>query len=733
MESNNISHYIHLKYPNNVEKNVHIDDVLHELYYNLAIINENKYTAIEYKNLQKLISHNEDLIPLYDIFSKNIYLVNGENVFTRVIKFHYRLPNKNMVKKLLKTIESIDSSLTEYKEKLVKNINFIKNFDFDTLERTYYKLFYLSQPKIQEITSCLKPSFIPFITKKPYYTKTELINMALNMNIPITDNYSNLCKSVSKNDIDATIILSHQLYIKSTAKAYIQLYTLLGSYYWNQYIRVEQNRDTHSELQINRLYNIIRGSPSFNKQYMLYRFIDNDDYLSSIKINDIYCEESFISTTRNPFYDTKNNTFGFILIKIIIPKNVEGIGLCVESYSLFSGEEEILLGPSKLKLISKDTNYKYYHPDKKASKRIQKMYTFEFVEKLSLKNFDNYHMSSITIPTIDWLNSKAIGDDFKSKVYHFHKNVLPSSNNKRYFNSKIGDKMFLFHVFYLDDNPIYEKYFFLQKENNNSIDEIYFIIHDETTGEIILFIELRDIISVNYIHKFTGTPEQPYSDNELVHFISCMAHYFGINRVIIHDVYQSYLNISLKLLSNYDGSIFNESNPDNHIVSLYSGDFKYYNVNIINHINDSHVRFHDLPGIKSNLKKYQFKIYKTIDANELFIDIVKSPLYNLLIKLNKVNNHTNILDFYLYVHSNYFYMIKELKHLIVNYEKNTLLSSNIPWIESYTLLNSEEYLYENKLISSITTFNSELYHSYLKKLSEDHKNVSFNKFRLGLI
>ena len=60
--------------------------------------------------------------------------------------------------------------------------------------------------------------------------------------------------------------------------------------------------------------------------------------------------------------------------------------------------------------------------------------------------------------------------------------------------------LYLFQAFYLDDNPIYEKYFFLQKKNDfKQREQIYFVLQDKDTGEIQMLIELRDIISVNYI------------------------------------------------------------------------------------------------------------------------------------------------------------------------------------------------------------------------------------------
>ena len=725
---------IHVIFPDKSLKSIVFDNIYHELYYNLGMINKDKYSAKEYKDLKIQISKNDKFLPLYDIFSKNFYIINSENIYNRVHHFHYRVPTTEIIERLQKTLISFtDKTLESYKEKILKNINFIKNFDLDTLEKNYYKLFYLSQPNTVELTSCIKPSFIPFITTKPYYTKSELINLGLNMNLTLDENIENICKVVSLNDVNSSTILSHQIYIKNFSKAYVQLYSLLGSSYWNFYIRNKNCvRDLHDEAHISSLYKIIKNAPKFDKSYWVYRFVDNDEYLSHLKVGDTFEENSFISCTRNPFYNTQNDIFGFILIKILLPKGLKGTGLCMESYSLFSEEEEILLNPSNLKLVSKDEKFHYYHPNNKASKKIKKLYVFEYVSMAPLPNTKQYADPKNEIPTISWLKDTLKGDDFASKVYYFYKSVLPTYNNKRYFKTVIGEKTYLFSAFYLDNNPIYEKYFFLQKKDAMNKDEIYFILHDHITGDIQLMIELRDIISVNYIHRFTGSVQLPFSNSDLILFLASMARYFEISQVIIHDEYKSYKNISEKLLINTDSNIFDQDNPDNHIISLYSGDFNYYNADLIKHIENKEKRFLD-PGITYNLKSHHFQRFSKLMAIDIFQDIEKSPLYNILVKLTKVKKY-NLLDFYIYIHYNYFYLIKELNGLIINYDIDIFKDITMnPWTNSYILLNSEEYLFEKKLISTIKTFKSNIFQNYLIKLGQEHKKLSFNNYRLGLL
>jgi hypothetical protein len=191
------------------------------------------------------------------------------------------------------------------------------------------------------------------------------MNLIKNQNIKLNE-INNLCDIITKNEINSKTLLEHQIFIRENyIKSFIQYYSLYGSSYINNYLRSNlslNNKFINNMVDI--FYNIINKSPSFDKDYILYRFIQDDKHLQNIKINDIYTDKSFISTSRNPFYCSKINQFGKILLKIKIPKNIEGIGLCVEQYSNFMDEEEIILNPCKMKLISKNNDFKYYHTNK---------------------------------------------------------------------------------------------------------------------------------------------------------------------------------------------------------------------------------------------------------------------------------------------------------------------------------------------------------------------------------
>jgi hypothetical protein len=132
---------------------------------------------------------------------------------------------------------------------------------------------------------------------------------------------------------------------------------------------------------INKILNVMKNSPALDNNYFVYRFIWDDSFINKLKIGDTVVDNGFISTTRDPFYSPGlTGKFGLTLIKINIPKNKKGLGLFIENFSLFQKEEEFLLSPfTKLKLLSKDDNFKYYHTNEAFEKLIEKKYEFEYV------------------------------------------------------------------------------------------------------------------------------------------------------------------------------------------------------------------------------------------------------------------------------------------------------------------------------------------------------------------
>lgn len=737
----------YLKYPNNIIKDVNENNVLDELYLKLAIL-PNEEDLEEYVdnpkeyliNIKKNISKITKYIPLFDIYTKNLYIINPENVYFRIMEYNYRLPDDSIVKYIQETINEYDKKknrnkfINDFLETLNKNIKFLNCFDLPTLKETFYKVYYETNPQTKEITNCIRPSYLPFFKNinpniKPYFTKSELQMLGLNMKLNIDNN---ICKTIRNNDIDSKILMYHLIFIKENygAKNFIQLYTLLGSYYLNNYLRNKSIKDKILELEINNIWSIINKAPKFDKEYYVYRFIDNDDYLLNLNIGDIFEEISFISTTRNPFYDSKNNVFGYVLIKIKIPSNIEGIGLCVESYSLFPQEQEILLAPGILKLIGIDNDFEYYHTNNLASKQIKTKYEFEYIKPLDkLILFDNYLISDITIPYINFFKIKLDGTNFKQKGTYFMEECIAKINNKYYFYSNIGNTEYLFQFYKLDTSIVYNRYFFLQKNNTKTEDEFYIIIQEKESAIIKLFIEIRDIISINYIFRSIGS-EKYFDDNDLIMFISSLSKAFNINEVIIHDNYISYENIVEKNLSNIDYDDIDFNNPDTHSMNLFSGYFQFYPEELINYIYSIRQntiykpKFYNIIGIQLLLPYYRIDELIYIKS-EIILTFKEKTLLHKILKKN-IDKCLYILDFYIFIHENYFYFVKELNDCIHNYFLDIGIEDikENPWNINYFILRPFEYLYQNGLISYLPINKEFLSDNYLNKLNNIKTNNS---------
>jgi len=771
--------YYSKKESNNI---IEVDDnnIVDEMYNNLALIPSLEQLK-QYNKLKELIDEiNDDKIkeyinnskiyisrltykiPLFDYATKNIYIVQYEDVYTKVVMFNFRFPDNKIIKLLNKTKNDISNIniknngwIEKYIDKINKNINFISNYDLQILKETYTDIFLNTNPNTREITSCIKPSYLPYQNyQSPYYTKSELVSMALNLKIikddiikPWSykeDELRKICKSLSKYEINTQMLIYNQLYILyNNAKAYVQYYTLFGSYYFNNYLRnKESNLDPDLNSHIDNFLKIIKNTPQFDSDYEVYRFIENDDYLNELKVGDMFNENSFISTTRNPFYSMKNNVFGFILLKIKLKKNISGIALLMESYSNYPHEQEVLLPPSKLKLIEIDNDFKYYHWNKLAEKKINKKYTFEYIEPLSydINYFVNkYSHYNVTIPIIDFYKQEFDGSTSSEKMLNFFNN-LPKLNMRRQFISRIGKIDYKFYVYFLTQNKVYSKFFFLQKEdeqNKTLGDEIYLTIENPSNGQIDMLIEIRNIISVNYYHRFSGLANS-ITDQLLIHWISGLAKSLNISTAIIHGNYSSYANIVENII-NKSGiekktlledfkTIQNIDNPDSNILNLYTADINTFCTDLIDYIYTGKKRFYNMSYIERKIPVHMIDKLRFVKFEELYLKYGSGlGTYDYLFKIfKKLNDDAiTVIDFYKILHNTYPYLIPKLQNLIIlSYPK----SSMMPW-HFYYILKPYEYLYEQHLIPFIPSSNLEKIDEIIKNLEEEVKFIHENKFR----
>jgi len=736
-------------------------NIIDQIYNNLLVIPTVEQLKLSKIDINPVESYIESLrnyistlnykLPLFDYATKNIYLIPHNDIFLKITVDNYRFPNLEIIELLkstvnqLKDLKSGSEWIKPYVKKLTKNLNFLSNFNLVLLKETFVDVFLNTNPTTREITSCIKPSYLPYQNyQSPYYTKSELISMALNLKLIQDDDtkpwsykgsqLKTICMQLSNYEINTKTLLYNQLYILyNNAKSYIQFYSLFGSYYFNNYLRNIKSdtkliRDTDLESHVQNMLMIVKKAPALESNYEVYRFIENDDYLEHLQINSIFDENSFISTTRNPFY-AKDNVFGFILIKIILKKNIEGIALLIESYSNYPEEQEILLPPSKLKLVAIDNSFKYYHWNKIAQSKIVKKYIFEYVEPLS---YDiNYYTTKYTInnneiPIIDFIKCEFNGNSVQEKSINFFIS-LTKINLRRVFRSVIGEKTYDINAYFLTQNKVYSKFFFLQKENDQNAklgDEIYLSIQDRSNGQILLLVEIRNIISVNYYMRYSGIT-CPITDDDLVHWLSTLAKALNIQTVIIHGNYSSYVNIVEKITSNNlldeFKTIQNIDNPDANILNLYTADINTYCVDLIEYIFLNKKRFYDKTYITRKIQLHLIDKLRTIEFKSLNIP-TNDVLYNIY---KKENPQINLFDIYKILHSKYPYLISRFQKIILlQYPKDI----NLPW-HFYYVLKPFEYLFDNKLISYIPLFNSDKIEELVKNLDIEVKFIHENKFR----
>jgi len=671
------------------------------------------------KEIKEEISKINNKIPLYDEYTKNLLLIVKESVYKKVIYESYRFPDKRLVELLIerkkelepivKKEEKLEKKFGEFDE-LHKSINlirehrklglmldFLKSFDNEILYDTYVKVFYSFANEVgKNITVCRRPSFFPYYKHiKPYYTRSELINMALNMEkIKPSNKYYDedevmkLCSIIKKNDIKADTLIKHQEYIIEQNKiGIIQYYSLQGSYFINQYLRNQAQYEYKNPLLeeiIKSMWELTVNAPEFDKSYILYRFIQDDSYLKHLKIGDTYTDPSFISTTRDPFYRSETYKFGFILIKIKIPADVKGVGLCIEPYSHFPEEEEIILSPlTKLKLEKKDENALYYHTDEIYASNIRTRYEFSYVGKEKISFVDrpilNKEINNDTIidfiklPVIDvftvYEKVKQFVDDYVDNIYQF--------------KTKIGKNTYDLIVEWYDSTNAYKKFYAATTNNGFSI----YTIKD---NYILFFIELGEedditYMYINYYFQFSSSGRRKHiNDPDFIDFISKLAFYFRIEKIVLYSEYES-CDISEEI----KGINSKNVRGGNYCIDYY------------NYLKNKEKRFKNIDPteIKPQFSYYELDRMRTIDPNVVLRQEDRDELFQIYKKVYKPHideSKHNLADFYTWVVENQCVNLNILIDKMIR-----LYSSNNPFDNDYYIIDPMRYLYNKELISEI--------------------------------
>lgn len=752
-----MTHYLLYYKKDDVIKNIKHDDVMDDLYElratvpsednikdyikngtNKEIIKYLKSDTVEnvIDRIKKTVSSVNNKIPLYDAYKKNLFIVAKENVYDRVVYQSYRFPDVTLIDILKKKRKDIEPhvkklstkynlkediqydvihkeiSLQEEYHKLGLMLGFFESFDLETLENTYIKIFYYYANEVgKNITVCVRPSFMPYyIHLKPYYTRSELINLGLNMGIikPNKTFYTKekvmeLCEKVSKNEITSDTIAKHQEHIiKNDKIGVIQYYSLQGSYFINKYLRNMADYSCKNPLLediIKSMWELVITAPSFDKPYTLYRFIHDDAYLKHLNIGDKFTDTGFISTTRDPFYRSEVYRFGFILIKINIPAKTRGVGLCIESYSHFPEEQEIVLPPlSILKLDKKDENALYYHTDDIFASKIATRYEFTYMSSEPVSFMDRPLLNSNNASNIvDFLNIKKSESTHPLTVYEKIKLFYNTFVNDIYqFKTKIGKNVMDIVVEWYDSTNAYKKFY-------GSITNNGFSFYTFKNNYMVFMIEIGEIdnepyMYVNYYFKYASTNKEvgvcDINDGDFVEFLSKVAYYFGVKNVVLYAEYISCDVGHGKECNNLnDSKVYRGGN--------YCVDFYTYLKNGIKRFRNDEINI-DTTELRPQFSYYELDRLKKISPVEILKKDDRDEIYQIYHKIYKLeydNKNDNISDFFVWMVDNYCIFVSNLvskMHRIYS----TYSSSN-PFVLDYYILDASRYLYNKGLIMEL--------------------------------
>jgi hypothetical protein len=637
------------------------------------------------------LSKYQELIPMYDIYSNQIFPIKKKNIHYRLIECHYRFIN-NEIYQWIKNLYKKSKKNTKLNEILKNNLKIIKNYDIKILIETSYKTLYEYSPLLGlSVSICKRNSFHRFMEHlKPYYTKIELIKLGQNMDLVKEDLdpefllkediHYDICKKVSKNDVSFEEIQIHSDFIiKSDIISWVTFYSFYGSFLFNKHLRNNIQINSFLNEGLIKIVKAINSSPKLNNEYEMYRFIQDDSFIKNMKVNDYFVDLGFLSTTRDPFYSPLlNGTFGLILVKINIPANHTGLGLFIENFSLFKKEEEFLFPPnSKLQLISKNDNFKYYHTNPIFEKIIHSKYEFNLIiEKIKICNLKIKNNIKI-------FNNIKEYESMATDRFSIIKNFIENYNQ---IQVNLNNKSYLLNALWFDstEQSSYTNLYF-----NKMNDGIIFSIYEN--GYPYLNIEIGKEMIINYTNQFYYYKDSKKElDNELLDLILEFGRIFCYKEAKIFHNYRNFINFK----NNEIPELFYYSN--------------FYNETIYNFIKTKK-KFLDKPFIKYNIGWYNLEelLNKQISSNiidkyklnnnifkDALIDIIENNfiLYNKFI--NDINDDTNFIN--------------------INSKKIDILKENYLIFEIYEKLN-----YENR----INNFRSNIIFEDENKLGDDFKLI----------
>lgn len=694
-------------------------------------------------DIKKRISSVENKIPLYDVYQNNVFLIDSQEVYDQVINHSCRFPDSNLindikgkrdelVEKIKKHNDIGDNDNVRFQKGIIREktlyklnvmIKFLESFDNVTLQNTYMRMFWLYSEEFgKKLTICKRPSFTYYLHHiQPYYTKQEMVNIALNLGIIKNEKISDeeiekLCPQIRENDIDYKILLKHQLYIiKNDSVGLVQYYSMHGSYFMNEYLRGSSPysyKNEYLEDIISTVWNLILNAPEFDKSYTVYRFVRTDTHLSHLKVGDKYVEKGFMSTTRDPFYGNVDFKFGWILIKLKIPAHMKGIALCMETVSHFQKEQEIIFPPNTiLKLTTKDDKCSYFHINKDIGDKIIKRYEFEVLGTEPI-SFIERPVYTTSMNPVDFLKiNKITSFSIHEKIQYFLRMYV---NPMSQFNALIGDNTYTVKAEWFDSLSVYRPLYASSTQNGFSLYSFY-------NKHVLFLAEIGDnegvpFIYVNFYVKYaTVSREKVINNSDFLKFIASMAYYFEVSDVRLYADYVS-CETSIK-----------DEETETEEETAYGGT---YCVEFYDYLKYNKRKYSDIGVLNIELfpkfKYTQLDELRKIKMSQLLTehDTKVRQLYKKIYVNETKEINDNVADFYTWIIDNYCTLYTDLVEIINRFD---LYRRNNPHEQDYYKFNAFAYLYNRALISTIPITLNEF---SIEDMPSSSKQLSKNRYRM---
>ena len=426
------------------------------------------------------------------------------------------------------------------------------------------------------------------------------------------------------------------------------------------------------EKNILNLWKLINAAPGLENDYSVYRFLGWDGFLTDLKIGDVYTSDSFMSTTRDPFY--QNNvkyTFGSShVMKINLPAKTKGMGIMLELYSHYPPELEYLLPAGiKLKLIKK--GWKYYNMEKDIEKAIKNTYEFVVVG-ISPPKIKGTYIESRSAKTLDIRRLKLNGNTIDSKFNDLKKTHC---NEVGQFLAFIGNLSYQFELENYDSSEVLSPFYFFQTSKGKSI-----VLQSQENGSILLLLEIGSKeIHVNYHINFYGSDSsKKFNEIDLIRFLALIARSFGIDVVYLYENKVSVIDKdkeSLKLTKKMG------------VLDRYKAQNNLYSLDIYEALKKNKLKYEKLVGVHNTLSNKPIFDLVNISIPDIFHE---DPAY---LKYRTKAKKYNMKEFYLFLVDNAYDNIKEYEIKINNWLKNKMKFFNkIDLFNNHVLINVKEFL-----------------------------------------